>query len=318
MGTSEFAVPTLEALVSAGHEVAAVVTQPDRPSGRGRLVHVSPVKQAAERLGLPIFQPEKIREHTAVERIKSYAPIDAIVVAAFGQIIPQSILDIPRYGSINVHASLLPKYRGAAPIQHAIMAGETKTGVTTMLMEAGLDTGPILLQREVEIGPQETAGELEARLAKLGADLLIETLDRLERGEIRPRPQDHSQATMARSLKREDRQIDWRRPADEIVNLVRAFSPRPGAFTIFDKTEVKVFKAEAAPQSAEGVPPGQVLEVSGRGVVVAAGEGTVSLIEVQPENRRRMTAREFASGVRLRAGTRFANPTSPRESLSCK
>jgi len=306
MGTSSFGVPVLEALVRAGHEVVAVVTQPDRPSGRGRQVHVSPVKETAERLGLPVFQPEKIREPSAVEKIGSWAPLDAIVVAAFGQIVPQSILDMPRYGSINVHASLLPKYRGAAPIQHTIMAGERETGVTTMLMDAGLDTGPILLQRQVEIGPQETAGELEARLAKIGAELLIETLDRLQEGSIVPQPQDHSQAGVARSLKREDGRIDWRRSAVETVNLVRAFSPRPGAYTMLGDAEIKVLRAEAGPAAEEGMEPGRVAAVDERSVVVAAGEGTVRLVEVQPENRRQMGAGEFARGAHLGKRTRFA------------
>ncbi|MBI2842404.1 MAG: methionyl-tRNA formyltransferase [Armatimonadetes bacterium] len=305
MGTSSFAVPVLEVLVKAGHEISAVVTQPDRPSGRGRGVHISPVKQAAVSLGLPVFQPEKIRETSAVDVVRSYAPLDAIVVAAFGQIVPQSILDIPKYGSINVHASLLPKYRGAAPVQHAIIAGETRTGVTTMLMDAGLDTGDILLQRETEVGPQETAGDLQERLASIGADLLIETLEQMERGELSPQPQDHSQATLAKSLKREDGSIDWRKPARDIVNLIRAFTPRPGAFMLLDGMEIKVFKAAVEPSGAEGAAPGTITAIDKDGVRVAAGEGAVRLIEVQPENRRRMNAEEFARGARLKLGTAF-------------
>lgn len=313
MGTSAFAVPTLEALVNAGHEIVAVVTQPDRPSGRGQAVRVSPVKRVAVDLGIPIFQPEKIREESSVSRVRSYMPLDAIVVAAFGQIIPQSILDLPKYGSINVHASLLPSYRGAAPIQHAIMAGETKTGVTTMLMDAGLDTGDILLQREVDIGPRETAGELQDRLAVVGAELLIETLGRIERGEVTPTPQDNSQATLAKSLKREDGRIDWQRPASEIVNLVRALTPRPGAFTVLDGTEIKVIRAEAEAVPSKGAGPGEIIAIGQDDVTVAAGEGAVRLIEVQPENRRKMGAGEFARGMRLKPGTRFESPASPAQ-----
>jgi len=285
--------------------VAAVVTQPDRPSSRGLEVHSSPVKLVGERLGLSAFQPERIREQSAVDTVRSYAPLDAVVVAAFGQIVPQAILDIPKHGSINVHASLLPKYRGAAPIQHAIMAGETKTGVTTMLMDAGLDTGSILLQREVAIGPAETAGELEERLAKIGADLLIETLVRLEQGDIQPQPQDHSLASAARSLKREDGRIDWRRSAAEVVNLVRAFAPHPGAFTVLAGGEIKILIAQIGPPVAEGMAPGEIVEVTGGEIIAAASGGTVRLIEVQPENRRRMSAGEFARGARLAAGAIF-------------
>ena len=285
--------------------MAAVVTQPDRPSSRGLEVHSSPVKLVGERLGLSAFQPERIREQSAVDTVRSYAPLDAVVVAAFGQIVPQAILDIPKHGSINVHASLLPKYRGAAPIQHAIMAGETKTGVTTMLMDAGLDTGSILLQREVAIGPAETAGELEERLAKIGADLLIETLVRLEQGDIQPQPQDHSLASAARSLKREDGRIDWRRSAAEVVNLVRAFAPHPGAFTVLAGGEIKILIAQIGPPVAEGMAPGEIVEVTGGEIIAAASGGTVRLIEVQPENRRRMSAGEFARGARLAAGAIF-------------
>lgn len=308
MGTSSFAAPTLDAIVKAGHEVVAVVTQPDRPSGRGKGIHISPVKQLATDLGLPLFQPEKIREPSAVDVIRSYEPLDAIVVAAFGQIIPQTILDIPKYGNINVHGSLLPKYRGAAPIQHAIMAGETKTGVTTMLMDAGLDTGDILLTREVEIGTQETAGELQDRLSIIGAELLIQTLERLEKGSIKPQPQDNSQATIAKSIKREDGRIDWRMRAVEIVNLVRAFAPRPVAYTSIDGKLLKVHKAETSPATEGGMEPGKVVEIKRDGIIAATGEGFIRLIEVQPENRQRMNAAEFARGARLEIGTYFENP----------
>jgi methionyl-tRNA formyltransferase len=301
MGTSPFAVPSLQALVDAGHEVVAVVTQPDRPKGRGRGYHMSPVKELALELGLPIFQPEKIREESAVEQIRSYGQLDAIVVASFGQIIPQAILNMPKYGNINVHASLLPKYRGAAPIQYAVWMGETTTGVTTMLMDAGLDTGDILLMREVEIDPHENAGELEERLSMIGAELLIETLSGLERGEIVPRPQDHEKATVARSIKREQGRIDWSKPAKDIVNLIRAFTPRPGAFTKFDNTEIKTIQAEFGP-AVEKKAPGEIVEITKDSIIVLAGEGSVRLIELQPENRKKMNAGEFARGARIAVG----------------
>lgn len=307
MGTSPFAVPSLEALVSAGHDIATVVTQPDRPGGRGRSMRMSPVKQLALTLGLPVFQPERIREQDAIDHIKNYEPLDAIVVAAFGQIIPQAILNMPKYGSINVHASLLPKYRGAAPIQYAIMRGEAKTGVTTMLMDAGLDTGDILLMSETEIGMDETAGELEPRLANIGAELLILTLDKLERGEITPQPQDPSRATVAKSLKRDEGRIDWNRPAKDIQNLVRAFTPRPGTFTILNNAQIKIHKAEAIGEISEGKAPGEVVDITKDEIIVAAGEGGVKLIEIQPENRQKMSAGAFARGSRLNLGTLFTS-----------
>jgi len=303
MGTSRFAVPTLEAVVRAGHQVLLVVTQPDRPSGRGLQVHASPVKQAAERLGLPVFQPEKIREESAVQRIRSLAPLDAIVVAAFGQIVPKAILDIPRLGCINVHASLLPKYRGAAPILHAIAAGETRTGVTTMLMDPGLDTGDILLQEETEIGPEETAGELEERLAEMGAALLIRTLDALESGTACPTPQDHSRATLAPSIKREAGEIDWQQSAAAIVNKARGYNPRPGCYTFLKGQTVKIWRARLGRESGRIGPPGAVLSVDSEGVEVAAGQGSVVLVEVQPEGRKRMSAADFARGARLEPGS---------------
>jgi methionyl-tRNA formyltransferase len=308
MGTSRFAVPILEAIVKAGHEVVAVVTQPDRPSGRGREVHTSPVKNLAVSLNISVFQPERIKTEDSITKIKSYEPLDAIVVAAFGQIVPQAILDIPKFGSINVHASLLPKYRGAAPIHYAIMYGETVTGVTTMLMDAGLDTGDILLKREIPIGPEETTGELEPRLAEAGAELLIETLVGLEQGKIKPEPQDHEKATIAKSIKREQGQIDWTKPASDIINLVRAFSPRPGAFTFLNNVQLKVWKAQIDPVVPEGISPGRIMEITTYEIIVAAGQGAVRLIEVQPENKRRMSAGEFARGARIKLEECFINP----------
>jgi methionyl-tRNA formyltransferase len=302
MGTSSFAVPALSALLEQT-DVIAVVTQPDRPSGRGRHVSESPIKQVAAQSDIPILQPERVREESFVTTIRELGPLDAIVVAAFGQIIPKSILDMPRLGCVNVHGSLLPMYRGAAPIQHALMNGETTTGVTTMLMDPGLDTGPILLQQELDIAPDETAGELEPRLAAVGADLLIRTLQGLELGEIEPVEQDGSRATLARSLKKEDAAVDWNLPAAQIVNRIRAFTPRPGAFTSLGETTVKIWRA--GPETAGVSDPGSILHVADGGITVAAGSDAVLLIEVQPENRKRMSAAEFARGMRLAPGSRF-------------
>ncbi|MDI6828869.1 MAG: methionyl-tRNA formyltransferase, partial [Armatimonadota bacterium] len=224
-------------------------------------------------------------------------------------ILPQALLDIPKYGSINVHASLLPKYRGAAPVHHALFEGETKTGVTTMLMEAGLDTGPILLQREVEILSEDNEGTLEDRLAKVGAELLLETLDGLEKGIIQPKPQDHSLATQAPSVKREDCEIQWTQSAAKIVNRVRGCTPRPGAYTYFEGSPLKIWLCRRVDSVVKGA-PGEIIEISKEGIIVATAEGAVLLVEVQPENRKRMTAVEFARGRRITVGMRFGNSQS--------
>lgn len=305
MGTSAFAVPSLKALVEGGHQVVLVVTQPDRPSGRGRNAVVEPpVKKTALELGLPVFQPERIRDGSAVDKIRSLAPLDAIVVAAFGQIVPQDILDIPRLGCVNVHGSLLPRYRGAAPIQRAIMAGETRTGVTTMLMDAGIDTGCILLQKELEIGEAETAGELEIRLADAGAELLLETLRLMELGKIEPVRQDASQASYAKSIKREEGRIDWRKSGRDIVNLIRAFSPKPGAFAVFRGREVKVWRAAVLDESSSGE-PGEVVGIGAQHIKVLSGDCVLALLEMQPEGRKRMSGGDFARGFRILAGEKF-------------
>lgn len=305
MGTSAFAVPVLKALLASRHNVIGVVTQPDRPSGRGRQMKYSPVKEVALEAGVPVYQPEKVSEVEFVETVRNLSP-DVIVVAAFGQILSQDLLDIPRFGCINVHASLLPKYRGAAPVSHALFNGDRKTGVTTMLMDAGLDTGPILLQREVEVLPEDDAGTLEARLAQVGASLLIETLDRLEEGALTPRPQDDSLATKAPSVKREECQIDWTKPAERIVNLVRGCTPRPGAYTFWDGAEVKVWSCRVGDRLQSGR-PGEILDIDEHGVLVSAGQGTVLVTEVQPENKKRMTAAEFARGRRIVPGAVFSS-----------
>ncbi len=296
LGTPSFAVPTLESIIKAGHTIATVVTQPDRPKGRGQELAASPVKQTATRMGLPLFQPERIRRPEAQERLASLAP-EIMVVVGYGQIIPQSVIDIAPRGIVNVHASLLPKYRGAAPIQWAIVNGETRTGVTTMQINAGLDTGDILLARETEIGPEETAIELGERLAPMGAELLVETLDGLSRGVIEPRKQDDAQASLAPILKKEDGAVTWNEPAAAIHNRVRGLLPWPGAHTRFRGQRLHIWRALVTTERT-ALAAGRV--VSGAGLRVAAGDGDIlDLIEVQLEGRKRMSGQAFANGHRL-------------------
>jgi methionyl-tRNA formyltransferase len=300
LGTPAFAVPSLERLVGAGRQVLQVVTQPDRPLGRGLREAMSPVKQAALRLGLPVAQPERVRRPESVEVLRSLAP-DVMVVVGYGQIIPQSIIDIPPLGIVNVHSSLLPKYRGAAPAQWAIVHGETRTGITTMRIDAGLDTGDILLVKETEIGPEENAVELNARLAALGADLLIETLDGLEAGKIAPRKQDSAQATYAPLLKKEDGIIDWGADAESIHDRVRGLQPWPGAYTVFRGQTLHIWKARAgespAPPTESPARSGAFLRL--KPLTVACGTGALEVLEVQLEGRRRMSASDFANGHRI-------------------
>jgi methionyl-tRNA formyltransferase len=297
LGTPGFAVPTLEAIVQAGHDVAAVLTQPDRPRGRGQNAAASPVKEAAVRLGLTIYQPERVRRPEAVEYLRGIG-CDAMVVVGYGQIIPQVVIDLAPLGIINVHASLLPKYRGAGPIQWAIVRGETRTGVTTMRIDAGLDTGDMLLKAETEIGPEENAIELGRRLALMGADLLVETLEGMRTRQIVPEKQDDKQATLAPLLKKEDGAINWTESALAIHNRVRGLQPWPGAQTTFRgqplhlwKTRVDVARAGhmSAPGTLVGVKP----------LVVACGASALELLEVQLEGRKRVSAADFANGQHL-------------------
>jgi len=295
LGTPAFAVPTLEMIVAAGYQVPLVVTQPDRPKGRGGALAAPPVKEAAVGLGLPVFQPERVRRPEAQARLAELKP-DAMVVVGYGQIIPQSVIDIPPYGIINVHASLLPGYRGAAPIQWAIANGETRTGVTTMQIDAGLDTGDMLLKAETEIGPEETAVELSGRLAPMGADLLVETLAALAAGTLVPQPQDSAQATLAPILKKEDGRIDWTRPAGATHNRVRGFLPWPGAYTTFRGQILHIWRSRVGGMAAAS--PGAVL--TGRNLAVACGESTaIELLEVQLEGRKKISGADFANGRRL-------------------
>jgi methionyl-tRNA formyltransferase len=310
LGTPAFAVPTLEHTVEAGHQVLAVVTQPDRPRGRGQ--HPSPpaVKEAAARMGLAVRQPERVRLPEAVEFLRALAP-EAMVVVGYGQIIPQAVIDLAPLGIVNVHASLLPKYRGAGPVQWAILNGETRTGVTTMRIDAGLDTGDMLLKSWTEIGPDENAIELGQRLAAMGADLLVETLAGLAAGSIVPEKQDASQATYARLLKKEDGIVDWSLPALAIHNRVRGLQPWPGARTTFRGQTLHVWKSRLTPgPRPEGTRPvaGRISAV--KPLVVSCGSGTLELVEVQLEGRRRISAADFANGQRLAENEILGEPFS--------
>ena len=297
LGTPRFAVPTLEALVAAGHDVAAVLTQPDRPKGRGQQPAHSPVKQAALRLELPVYQPERVRRPEAVELLAGFGA-KAMVVVGYGQIIPQAVIDLAPLGILNVHASLLPKYRGAAPIQWAIANGESVTGVTTMRIDAGLDTGDMLLKEQMAIEPEENAVELSDRLAPSGARLLIETLRGLEQGAIVPEPQNPAQATYAPILKKEDGRIDWQRPALQIHNRARGLYPWPGAYTTFRGQTLQIWKTRVSVETL-GHPAGTMVPGKRR-VLAACGQNTaLELLELQLEGRKRVPAEAFLNGQRV-------------------
>jgi methionyl-tRNA formyltransferase len=294
-GTPRFAAPTLEKLVEAGFDVRLVVTQPDRPRGRGMELTPSPVKESAIKLGIPVSQPDKIKHNAEFQAELTALQPEAIIVVGYGRIIPLWMVDLPKLGNLNVHASLLPKYRGAAPVQWAIAQGETMTGVTTMRIDAGLDTGPILLQRELAISAHDTAETIAPRLAAIGAELMIETLRGLEAGTVRPRSQDHEQATLAPMLKKEDGQIDFRRSATEIWNRLRGFQPWPGAFTSFRGKNLHVWLAR--PIDAD-VPTGTIQMEGHLPLVGCAAHTALELIEVQVEGKKRMSAQDFVNGYR--------------------
>ncbi|HKB27203.1 MAG TPA: methionyl-tRNA formyltransferase, partial [Methylomirabilota bacterium] len=287
----------------ARHEVVAVVTQPDRPAHRGQKLQPPPVKTRALAAGVPVLQPARLRDPEWAPRLRELSA-DVAVVVAFGQILPKAVLDAPARGSINVHGSLLPRYRGAAPIQWAIIRGETVTGITTFQMDEGMDTGSILLSASTPIGPEETAGELARRLADLGAKVLVETLERLD--TLTPTPQRHEEATLAPRLKKTDGHLDWRRPARELVNLVRGCNPWPGALTRAPVGLLTVWRATAA-DTAAGAPPGTLVGGAGA-LAIATGEGALQPSEVQPENRRPMPWADWLRGARLRPGALFTAP----------
>lgn len=302
-GTPDFAVPTLEKLAASGFSVKLVVTQPDRPRGRGLELTASPVKQKALRLGLPVIQPEKIKSNEEFRgQLAAICP-DAIIVVGYGRIIPQWMIDLPRFGNINLHASLLPKYRGAAPIQWAIARGENITGVTTMRIDAGLDTGDILLQRQVPINPEDTAVSLAPALASLGANLMVETLCVLESGSVKAHPQDHSQSSLAPILKKEDGRVDFRRTAAELCNRLRGFQPWPGAFTTFRGKNLQLLNAAVA--GGRSLPEGELLVENDLLVAGCHGGAALALLEVQPEGKKRMRGRDFIHGYRPRSGEKL-------------
>lgn len=307
-GTPQFAVPTLAALRAAGHEIVLLISQPDKPSGRGLKVAPTPTKQWASAHGVAVYQAPKVNNDEVRQRLAEASP-DVIAVAAYGKILPKWILDLPRFGAINVHASLLPKYRGAAPIQWAIIRGETVSGVTIMQMDPGMDTGDILLQGSLPIGPYMTAGELHDQLSGLGAELLVAALDRIAQGTITPVKQDNAQATMAPMLGREAGKIAWEAPAAEVHNLVRGLNPWPGAFTTWRNERLQVWRTApiAAPPAASlAARSGQIAAVGPYGLVVACGQGTfLTLLELQLPNRKRLTAREFVNGAKPEVGDRF-------------
>jgi methionyl-tRNA formyltransferase len=302
-GTPSFAIPTLQGLLEGPDKVVGVVTQPDREKGRGRKVVISPVKELALQRGLNPLQPEKAKEEAFQEALRDLQP-DLMVVVAYGQILPKSVLDIPKYEAVNVHASLLPKYRGAAPIAWAILNGEKVTGVTTMVMDEGMDTGDILLQAEVPIGSDDTCQTLHDRLAFLGSRLLVETLERMKRGNVQPIPQDHSKATYAPPLKKEDGHIDWKRDAEEIDRQVRALNPWPGAFTRWDGRLLRIYTGVVRGRPLTGK-TGSVVWVGTDFIEVEAGRNAYIIKEVQLEGRRRMSIREFVSGHPIPVGTVF-------------
>ena len=303
MGTPDFSVGTLEALVQAGHEVVLAVTQPDKPKGRGGKMQYTPVKEKALEYGIPVFQPAKVREPACVEELAGYRA-DVIVVIAFGQILPRSILELTPYGCINVHASLLPKYRGAAPIQWALIDGETVTGVTTMQMDEGLDTGDMLLEAEVPIGADETGGSLHDKLAAAGAKLCVETLKALEEGTVMPRKQGESPTKYARMLDKELGRIDWSRDAASIERLIRGLNPWPSAYNLWEGKTMKIWAAEVL-DGDSALPCGAVADVTKTGFSVQTGSGLLRILELQIPGKKRMSVDAFLRGYRMEPGTRL-------------
>ncbi len=302
-GTPAFAVPTLEKLVEAGFSVPLVVTQPDRPRGRGMELALSPVKQRSLQLGLQVSQPDKIKNNEDFRKQLARIAPDAIIVVGYGRIIPQWMIDLPALGNLNLHASLLPKYRGAAPIQWAIARGENVSGVTTMRIDAGLDTGDILLQEEIAIAPEDTAVTLAPRMAAIGAALMVQTLRGLQAGTGRPRPQDHARATLAPILKKEDGQIDFQLTAREILNRLRGFQPWPGAYTTFRGKNLHLWAAQTVERAA---PAAEIMLESGH-LFVGCGTGALELLEVQLEGKKRMPVADFIHGHQPRNGEKLGH-----------
>lgn len=308
MGTPDFAVPSFEALLKSDDQVVGVVTQPDRPKGRGQLLTSSPVKLVAQREQISLLQPTKMKDPDFLAALAAWKP-DLIAVAAFGRILPPAILSLPPKGCVNVHGSLLPKYRGAGPIQWALINGETETGITTMLMDEGMDTGAILLQEQIPIAPEDTAGSLSPRLAELGGRLLITTIAQLKAGTLVPRPQDHSHATLAPLLKKEDGVIDWTVPAKAIANRIRGLTPWPGAYTFLGADRWVICRAIAT-NEATSLAPGQIEAVTKDAIHVGTGQGVLAIKELQPANSRRMLVAQYLAGHPIQAGRRLNQSAS--------
>ena len=312
MGTPDFAVATLEALCEAGFDVIAAVSQPDKPKGRHGILSPTPVKEKAMELGIPVFQPEKAKDSEFIERLRELAP-DLIVVTAYGQILKKELLSIPKYGCINVHASLLPRWRGAAPVQWSIIEGDKVTGVTTMLMDEGLDTGDMLLKKEVEIGPKETGGSLFEKLAKTGGELIVETVKRLEAGELKREKQHEELMTYASMLDKHMGKINWNREAAEIERLIRGLDPWPGTYSFYEKKMLKLWDADVIEDTeelskessvdTERAEAGSVVLASKKGLVIKTGKGFLKINDLQPEGKKRMKAEEFLRGSRISEGT---------------
>lgn len=303
MGTPDFAVATLEEIIKAGHEVVLVVSQPDKAVGRSKALKYTPVKACALAHGIEVYQPERVREESCVEYLRGYEP-DIIIVEAFGQIIPKAILDMPRFGCVNVHASLLPKYRGAAPIQWAIINGDTVTGVTTQRMAEGIDTGDMIMKQEVIIREDETGGSLFDRLSKTGAKLCVKTMEAIEAGTAVYTSQDESMATHTKKIYKELGSIDWSKDAKSIECLIRGLDPWPSAYTRLDDRTLKIWKAQVIPANF-GDAPGCIVKVEKNRILVQTGEGTLSLLEVQLEGKKRMTVEAFLNGYEVKEGTYF-------------
>lgn len=305
MGTPDFSVGALEAIIKAGHEVVLVVTQPDKPKGRGKAMQASPVKECALSHGIEVFQPTKIRESENVEYLRKFGA-DIFVVAAFGQILPKSILDMPKYGCVNIHASLLPKYRGAAPIQWAVINGDEVTGVTTMLMNEGIDTGDMIAKKQVRLAEDETGGSLFDRLADTGAELIVETMKMLEEGTAEFTPQNSEEATHTSMISKELGSIEWSKPAAEIERLIRGLNPWPSAYTRLKGKTFKIWKAQVVEVSSSDK-PGTIIKIGKDELLVQTGEGALSLIEVQLEGKKRMDVASFLRGCQIEEGIVLTN-----------
>lgn len=302
MGTPDFSVPTLEALVASEHEVVGVVTQPDKPKGRGKEIHMSPVKECALQHNIPVYQPVRARDEAFVDEMRALNP-DVMVVIAFGQILPKSLLELPKYGCVNIHASLLPKYRGAAPIQWAVINGDEETGITTMMMDVEMDTGDILEKTVVKLDPEETGGSLFDRLSLLGGDLILSTLSKLEKGEITPVSQDHEKATYVKKISKSMGDIDWTMDAVSIERLVRGLNPWPSAFTRWNGKMLKIWEAKVLPDPDVKLPCGSVISASDEGLKIQTGAGVLCVTSLQLEGKKRMDTAAFLRGYQVAAGS---------------